>query len=104
MDGAYTGTFDNGNPAPLVEAAPGMNIFELWHGPTCAFKDMALQLLPFLLTTSAEKVAPGKTMVILVATSGDTGKAALDGFADVPNTKIIVFFRRTASARCRNSR
>ncbi len=92
MDGAYTGTFDNGNPAPLVEAAPGMNIFELWHGPTCAFKDMALQLLPFLLTTSAEKVAPGKTMVILVATSGDTGKAALDGFADVPNTKIIVFF------------
>lgn len=92
VNGAYTGTFDNENPAPLVEAAPGLHFLELWHGPTCAFKDMALQLLPFLLTGSAAKTAPGKTMVILVATSGDTGKAALEGFADVPNTKIIVFY------------
>ncbi|MBQ4106882.1 MAG: threonine synthase [Lentisphaeria bacterium] len=91
---AYTGTFENDDPAPLREVAPGMNLLELWHGPTCAFKDMALQLLPFLLTTAARKAAPDKTMVILVATSGDTGKAALDGFADVPGTGIVVFFPR----------
>lgn len=92
VNGAYDNTFDDNIPAPLVEIAPGENILELWHGPTCAFKDMALQLLPYLLTTSAKKAAKGKTMVILVATSGDTGKAALDGFADVPDTKIIVFY------------
>jgi len=92
VEGAYTGTFENDDPAPLPEVAPGMNLLELWHGPTCAFKDMALQLLPYLLTVSAKKTAPGRTMVILVATSGDTGKAALDGFADVENTRIIVFF------------
>ena len=69
-----------------------MHLLELWHGPTCAFKDMALQLLPYLLTTAASKTAPDRTMVILVATSGDTGKAALDGFADVGKTKIIVFY------------
>ncbi len=92
VEGAYTGTFENENPAPLVEAVPGMYMLELWHGPTCAFKDMALQLLPYLLTTSANKTVPDRTMVILVATSGDTGKAALDGFADVEKTKIIVFY------------
>lgn len=92
VEGAYTNKFDDDIPAPLVEVAKGENILELWHGPTCAFKDMALQLLPYLLTTSAKKVAKGKTMVILVATSGDTGKAALDGFADVEDTKIIVFY------------
>lgn len=92
VNGAYDNTFDDNIPAPLKEIAPGVNILELWHGPTCAFKDMALQLLPYLLTTSAKKAAKGKTMVILVATSGDTGKAALDGFADVPDTKIIVFY------------
>ena len=92
VSGAYDNTFDDNKPAPVVEVKKGENILELWHGPTCAFKDMALQLLPYLLTTSAKKVAAGKTMVILVATSGDTGKAALDGFADVENTKIIVFY------------
>lgn len=92
VEGAYTGTFEHDDPAPLVEVAPGMHLLELWHGPTCAFKDMALQLLPYLLTTSASKTVPGRTMVILVATSGDTGKAALDGFADVEKTKIIVFY------------
>ena len=92
VDGAYTGTFDNDEPAPLREVLPGVNLLELWHGPTCAFKDIALQLLPHLLTTAAAKTAPGRTMVILVATSGDTGKAALDGFADVKNTRIIVFY------------
>lgn len=94
VGGAYTGTFENDEPAPLREVAPGMNLLELWHGPTCAFKDMALQLLPHLLTAAAAKTAPDTTMVILVATSGDTGKAALDGFADVKNTRIIVFYPR----------
>lgn len=90
--GAYTGSFDNEIPAPIVKTKNGVNILELWHGPTCAFKDLALQLLPYLLTTSAKKVSGGKEIVILVATSGDTGKAALEGFCDVENTKIIVFY------------
>ena len=67
-------------------------LLELWHGPTCAFKDMALQLLPHLLTISAKKTVPGKEIVVLVATSGDTGKAALEGFRDVPGTKMLVFY------------
>ncbi len=92
VHGAYENKFDDNNPAPLKAVFGNANLLELWHGPTCAFKDMALQLLPYLLTKSAAKVSDGKTMVILVATSGDTGKAALDGFADVENTKIIVFY------------
>ena len=68
------------------------DVLELWHGPTCAFKDMALQILPYLLTTSAKKTVDGKHIAILVATSGDTGKAALEGFCDVPHTRIIVFY------------
>ena len=92
VKGAYEGTFENNEPAPLKEVKKGMFLLELWHGPTCAFKDLALQLLPYLLTVSASKTEPGRTKVILVATSGDTGKAALDGFADVPGTKIIVFY------------
>ncbi|MBR5619825.1 MAG: threonine synthase, partial [Clostridia bacterium] len=78
--------------APMVKLADGSHILELWRGPTCAFKDMALQLLPHLLTVSAEKAAGGRQIVILVATSGDTGKAALEGFRDVPNTQIMVFY------------
>lgn len=92
VEGAYEGRFDNNDPAPLQEIAPGMNILELWHGPTCAFKDMALQILPYLLTVATRKNCPERTTVILVATSGDTGKAALEGFADVPGTRIVVFF------------
>ena len=92
VNGAYTGTFDNERPAPLYSLDSARHILELWHGPTCAFKDLALQILPFLLTVSAKKSAPDKTIVILVATSGDTGKAALAGFADVPGTRIVVFF------------
>ena len=90
--GAYVGTFDNDQPAPLTTLEEGTEILELWHGPTCAFKDLALQLLPYLLTTSAKKVNDGKKTVILVATSGDTGKAALEGFKDVADTEIIVFY------------
>ena len=70
----------------------GAYLLELWHGPTCAFKDMALQLLPHLLTKAARKTGGAGTTVILVATSGDTGKAALEGFQDVPGTKIMVFY------------
>ncbi len=92
VKGAYTGSFDNEQPAPISLIGENANILELWHGPTCAFKDLALQLLPYLLTTSAKKVSGGKKIVILVATSGDTGKAALEGFCDVENTEIMVFY------------
>lgn len=91
-NGAYGGTFENNQPAPLYSLDDKTEILELWHGPTCAFKDLALQLLPYLLTTSAKKVSSGKETVILVATSGDTGKAALEGFKDVEGTRIIVFY------------
>ena len=90
--GAYVGTFDEDKPAPLHNLYGNVEILELWHGPTCAFKDLALQILPFLLTTSASKVSGGKKTVILVATSGDTGKAALEGFKDVEGTEIMVFY------------
>ncbi len=92
VNGAYTGTFENEQPAPLVHLGENKYVLELWHGPTAAFKDLALQLLPYLMTTSAKKVRDGVQTVILVATSGDTGKAALEGFKDVENTKIIVFY------------
>ena len=67
-------------------------MLELWHGPTCAFKDMALQILPYFLTTSIKKINLNKKIVILVATSGDTGKAALEGFKNVEGTQIMVFY------------
>ncbi|MCR5484338.1 MAG: threonine synthase [Clostridiales bacterium] len=93
VDGAYAdGKFSSEKIAPLYSFGDGVEILELWKGPTCAFKDMALQLLPHLLTTAAKKAAGGKKIVILVATSGDTGKAALEGFRDVPDTKIAVFY------------
>lgn len=92
VNGAYTGSFDDEKPAALAQLGENINILELWHGPTCAFKDLALQLLPYLLTTSTRKISDGKKTVILVATSGDTGKAALEGFKDVENTEIIVFY------------
>ena len=89
---AYNGTFDGGHPAPLKNLDETLNVLELWHGPTCAFKDLALQILPHLLTTSIKKIGSDKETVILVATSGATGKAALEGFKDVDGTKIIVFY------------
>ncbi len=84
--------FETDEIAPLYELKEGVHFLELWHGPTCAFKDMALQLLPHLLTTSLKKTGEDKLVTILVATSGDTGKAALEGFKDVKGTKIIVFY------------
>ena len=92
-DNAYsTKNFETENIAEIAELFDGTYMLELWHGPTCAFKDMALQILPHLLTKSLKKKYDGKTAVILVATSGDTGKAALEGFKDVDHTKIVVFY------------
>lgn len=84
--------FDHSSIAPLVKVEEGFFSLELWHGPTSAFKDMALQLLPHLMTISAAKNQEKREIVILVATSGDTGKAALAGFQDVPGTRIVVFY------------
>ena len=91
IDSAYDKKFDTPLIAPLVKKA-GANYLELFHGSTIAFKDMALSILPYLLVTSAKKNNVTNEIVILTATSGDTGKAALAGFADVPGTKIIVFY------------
>lgn len=91
INSAYDSKFDVEEIAPLAEAK-GVYYLELFHGATIAFKDMALSILPHLLTTSAKKNNVKNEIVILTATSGDTGKAALAGFADVPGTKIIVFY------------
>jgi threonine synthase len=83
--------FGDERVAPIVKTADGEYMLELWHGPTLAFKDMALSVLPRLLTASMG-VHGGQDILILVATSGDTGKAALEGFCDVPRTRIVVFY------------
>lgn len=92
VNNAYGSNFDTENVSEISHLLTGTYILELWHGPTCAFKDMALQILPYLLTVSAKKTIAGKDIAILVATSGDTGKAALEGFKDVPGTSITVFY------------
>ncbi|MGN0435969.1 MAG: threonine synthase, partial [Wujia sp.] len=91
INSAYDDKFDTKDIAPIVKKA-GAYYLELFHGSTIAFKDMALSILPYLLVTSAKKNNVKNEIVILTATSGDTGKAALAGFADVPGTKIIVFY------------
>lgn len=92
-EGAYnTRNFDSESIMELAHLFDGRYMLELWHGPTCAFKDMALQILPYLLTVSVKKLGIDKKVVILVATSGDTGKAALEGFKDVEGTSIMVFY------------
>ena len=88
---AYS-TFDGDDPAPLVRVDEGFYVLELFHGPTCAFKDMALTVLPYLLKKSMELTGSKEDLLILAATSGDTGKAALEGFKDVPGTKVAVFY------------
>ena len=88
---AYDSKFDTPKIAPLVKLGNQYNL-ELFHGSTIAFKDMALSILPHLLTTSAKKQGVDNKIVILTATSGDTGKAAMAGFADVSGTEIIVFY------------
>ena len=91
IDRAYDSKFDTEEMTPLVKVEDEY-FLELFHGATIAFKDMALSILPHLLTTSAKKNNVKNEIVILTATSGDTGKAALAGFANVPGTKIIVFY------------
>ena len=86
------GKFSHEDIAPVRKLDESTYCLELWHGPTCAFKDMALQILPHLLTASLDKNDEKKTVCILVATSGDTGKAALEGFRNVDKTKILVFY------------
>ena len=96
MVAAYGRSFDTPAVAPVVEAAPGRYILELWHGPTSAFKDMALQCMPLFFSEAVGmKQAEGDLQddyLILVATSGDTGKAALEGFAGRDHVRIVVFY------------
>ena len=92
-DNAYsTKNFESESISEIAHLFDGTYMLELWHGPTCAFKDMSLQILPYFLTTYAKKLHLDKKIVILVATSGDTGKAALEGFKDVEGTSILVFY------------
>lgn len=93
INSAYTKEkFETSSIAPLYRLNENQYFLELWHGPTCAFKDMALQILPHLLTTAMKKTGETDEVVILVATSGDTGKAALEGFKNVDGTRIMVFY------------
>ena len=89
---AYTEEKFGQQPVVLQKVADRTDVLELWHGPTMAFKDMALQILPHLMTRAQAKAGEEGRIVILAATSGDTGKAALEGFADVPGTEVIVFY------------
>ena len=98
INSAYDSKFDTEVIAPLVKVGDTYHL-ELFHGATIAFKDMALSILPHLLTTAAKKNNVTKGIVILTATSGDTGKAALAGFADVPGTKIIVFYPKNGVSK-----
>ncbi len=91
--------FDTDAVAPVRTLDETTHCLELWHGPTSAFKDMALQMLPQLLSAALRKTGEDKTVCILVATSGDTGKAAMEGFADVPQTKIMVFYPKDGVSR-----
>ena len=91
-EAAYSKERFGDEPAPLHKVNDNTAYLELWHGPTCAFKDMALQVMPHLLRAALVKTGEKKQVCILVATSGDTGKAALEGFRDVEGTKIFVFY------------
>lgn len=98
INNAYDSKFDTEEIAPLVKA-DGAYYLELFHGSTIAFKDMALSILPYLMTTAAKKNNIKNEIVILTATSGDTGKAAMAGFADVPGTRIVVFYPKEGVSR-----
>ncbi len=93
---AYGANFDTDAVAPIQEVVPGMHVLELWHGPTSAFKDMALQCMPVFFSEAIERRTasgiPTDDFLVLVATSGDTGKAALEGFADRAHTRVCVFY------------
>jgi len=96
---AYAKNFDSAQTAPVRFLNDGTAVLELWHGPTQAFKDMALQIMPLLLSTALGGEKTRYELVILVATSGDTGKAALEGFADVPGVRIFVFYPHEGVSR-----
>ena len=98
IEGAYDEKFDTEEIAPVAKA-DGAYYLELFHGKTIAFKDMALSILPYLMTVAAEKNGITNKIEILTATSGDTGKAAMAGFADVPGTGIVVFFPKGGVSR-----
>ncbi len=96
MAEAYGSQWDDARIAPVIEVVPGMHVLELWHGPTSAFKDMALQCMPLFFSEAVDAMQSAgeltEDFLILVATSGDTGKAALEGFADRAHTGIVVFY------------
>ncbi len=93
VEGAYNdGSFSHGERTPVVKLEGDLYVMELWHGPTAAFKDMALQLMPRLFVKAREKTGAVDQNLILVATSGDTGKAALEGFKDLPGIEVAVFY------------
>lgn len=96
---AYAPTSFVGGAAPLVALDRTINVLELWHGPTAAFKDMALQIMPRLLSRALTKTGEERTALILVATSGDTGKAALEGYKDIDRIKIMVFYPENGVSR-----
>lgn len=96
---AYSGTFDSEKVTPVVKLDDENYVLELWHGPTAAFKDVALQLLPHLLVEGKKKLGMDEETVILVATSGDTGKAALAGFMDVAGTRVLCFYPKDGVAQ-----
>ena len=94
---AYKGKFENEDYAPITKVGNAY-VMELYHGPTCAFKDVALQLLPHLITEARRSTSMNDDIVILTATSGDTGSAALEGFSDIPGIKIIVFYPQNGTS------
>ena len=91
-EAAYSEEKFGAHPAPVTSLGELGSMLELWHGPTCAFKDMALQIMPRLFVRALRKCDEKRTALILVATSGDTGKAALEGYRDIPKIKISVFY------------
>lgn len=99
LHAAYGSKFDTPAIVPTVPLTKSESVLELWHGPTLAFKDMALQMLPYLMRDSLLQTGEDKQVYILVATSGDTGKAALAGFCDVPGTKVQVFYPHNGVSR-----
>lgn len=94
---AYKGKFENDDYAPVTKVGDGY-VMELYHGPTSAFKDVALQLLPHLITEAKRSTKMNDDIVVLTATSGDTGSAALEGFSDIPGVKIIVFYPKNGTS------
>ncbi len=96
---AYSSDAFPDGAAPLAPVKDGVTSLELWHGPTCAFKDMALQLMPHLFTACLHKTGEARKALILVATSGDTGKAALEGYRDVDGVSLTVFYPETGVSR-----